>query len=139
MQIGADKLHIWVQLSCGQRVLGTPTCDFEASSLNITVYLQYLLYYIHSMHIFQCILIDAFFISLNSSRSLKQINAEMLLDKVMFVLETATHSTLARFTGCLICQTFSFSIFNSLAAVWFDIFKIYLGSLILRIQFGPPN
>lgn len=60
MQMGADKLHIWVQLSSGLRVLRKPMCHFEASSLNITVYLQYLLYHMHSMYILQCILIDVF-------------------------------------------------------------------------------
>lgn len=112
-------------------MLETPTCHFETCSLNITVYLQYLLYHIDSIYIFSVHHNRFFKISLNSSRSLKQISAEILLDNTVFVLETATHSTLARFTGYLICQTFSFSIFNSLTEVWFDFSKF-----ILALWFG---
>lgn len=139
MQIGADKLHIWVRLSSGQRMLETPTCHFEAHCLNITVYLQYLLYHIDSIYIFQCIIIVFFKISLNSSRSLKQINAEILLDNMVFVLETTTHSTLARFTGCLICQIFSFSIFNSLTEVWFDFSEFILAFWFGKFSFAHPT
>lgn len=122
MQISADKLHSWVQLSSGQSVLEAATRHFEASSLNITIYSEVSPYHIHSTYILQCVLISVFFRSPNSNKSLKQINAGILLDKVMFVLETATHSTLAKkqitglmlFTGtatcaaCFACQTFCF-------------------------------
>lgn len=50
----------------------------------------------YTPHIHQCVLISVFFRSPNSNKSLKQINAGILLDELIFVLETAAHSTLAK-------------------------------------------
>lgn len=96
MQVSADELHSCVQLSSRQRAMEVSASHFEASTLNITIYSGVSPYHIHSTYILQCILISVFFRSPNSSKSLKQTNAGILLDKMMFVLETATHSTLAK-------------------------------------------
>lgn len=77
-------------------MLEASTCHFEAPSLNFTIYSEVSPFHIHATYILQCVLISAFFRSLNSKKSLKQINAGILLDGVMFILETTTHSTLAK-------------------------------------------
>jgi len=77
-------------------VLEASTYHFEASSLNIVMCSGASAYHIHSTYILQCTLISIFFRSPNSSKSLKQINSEILLEERMFALETATNSTLAK-------------------------------------------
>lgn len=123
MQISTDKLHSWVQLPSGRRVLEAPRYHFEASSLNTTIYSGVSPYHIHSTHILQCVLISVFFRSPNSNKSLKQINAGILLDEVMFVLETATHSAPAKkqiyrpdafHWNCYICSLFHLPDFSFL-------------------------
>lgn len=96
VQISANKLHSWVQVSSGWRALEAFTGHLEASSLNIAIYSGVSPYHIHSTYVLWCVLRSVFFRSPNSSKSLKQINAGILLDELMFVLETASHSTLAK-------------------------------------------
>lgn len=128
MQISPGGLHSWMQLSPAQRVLKASSCKLETtslSSLNITAYSGVSPFHVHSTYTLLFVIISGFFRSPNSSKSLKQINAGILLDKVLFVLETASHSTMAKkqiyrpnafHWNCNFCSLFhfSFSIFNPL-------------------------
>lgn len=105
MQIRPGGLRSWMQLSPGQRVLKASSCNLEAtslSSLNITAYSGVSPFHVHSTYTLLFVIISGFFRSPNSSKSLKQINAGILLDKVLFVLETASQWPKSRFTGLML-------------------------------------